>query len=79
MKRKIGTIVDDKLMASVKQRAALEGRPLSGLIEEALSGYLKLGPGPGDALRALEMFASHGGLLPREEIDEILQEDMLVP
>jgi hypothetical protein len=30
------------------------------------------------AMRALEKFASHGGLLPREEIDEILREDTLI-
>ncbi len=28
-----------------------------------------------DALRALEKFSSHGGLLSREDIDEILRED----
>ena len=79
MKKKIGTIIDDGLLAGAKQRAAVERRTLSGLIEDALSGYLGGGPGREDALRALAKFASHGGLLPTEEIDEILEEDILAP
>ena len=77
MKKKIGTIVDDGLLANAKQRAALEKRALSGLIEDALAGYLDRSPGREEALRSLEKFASHGGLLPPEEIDEILEEDTL--
>ena len=42
MKKKIGTIIDDALLAGAKQRAALEKRALSGLIEDALVGYLDL-------------------------------------
>jgi predicted transcriptional regulator len=79
MKKKIGTIVDEKLLASVKQRAAAEDRSLAGLIEEALAGYLGRGPAASDHLRALDKFVSHGGLLKREEIDEILSEDIFVP
>lgn len=79
MKIKIGTIVDDALLAGAKQRAAVEKRALSGLIEDALRGYLDRGPGREDALRSLEKFAFHGGLLPPEEIDKILEEDALTP
>ena len=79
MKKKIGTIIDDALLAGAKQRAAVEQRALSGLIEDALSGYLERSPGREDALRSLEKFASHGGLLPPEEIEEILEEDALTP
>lgn len=77
MKKKIGTIIDDSLLAGAKQRAALEKRALSGLIEDALAGYLDRSPGREEALRALAKFTSHGGLLPPEEIDEILEEDVL--
>ncbi len=77
MKKKIGTIIDDGLLAGAKQRAALEKRALSGLIEDALAGYLDRSPGREEALRALAKFTSHGGLLPPEEIDEILEEDVL--
>lgn len=79
MKKKVGTIVDDKLLASLKQRAAAEDRSLAGLIEEALTGYLGRGPAATDHLRALDKFISHGGLLQREEIEEILEEDILSP
>jgi predicted transcriptional regulator len=79
MKQKIGTIVDGKLLKSVKQRAAFEGKAISALIEDALSRYLDRDPAADDALRALEKFASHGGLLPREDIDEILREETLAP
>lgn len=77
MKKKIGTIIDDGLLAGAKQRAALDRRTLAGVIEDALSGYLEAGPGREDSLRALAKFTSYGGLLPPEEIDEILEEDTL--
>jgi hypothetical protein len=77
MKKKIGTIIDDALLAVAKQRAALEKRALSGLIEDALVGYLDRHPGRDEALRALAKFTSHGGLLSPGEIDEILEEDIL--
>lgn len=77
MRKKIGTIIDDDLLAGAKQRAAREKRALADLIEEALSGYLAHGPGRDEALRALDKFASHGGLLPADEVDEILEDDVL--
>lgn len=79
MKKKIGTVIDDALLAGAKQRAALERRPLAGLIEEALDGYLEGAPGRKDGLRALAKFTAQPGILPPEEIDEILDEDMLAP
>jgi hypothetical protein len=47
------------------------------LIEDALVGYLDRSPGRDEALRSLAKFTSHGGLLPPDEIDEILEEDTL--
>ena len=79
MKKKVGTVIDDGLLAGAKQRAALEKRPLAGLIGDALTGYLDRSPGRDEALRALAKFTSHGGLLPPGEIDEILEEDALAP
>ncbi len=77
MKKKVGTIIDDDLLAGAKQRAALEKRTLSGLIEEALSGYLEHGPGRNEALRAVAKFTSHSGLLAADELEEILEADTL--
>jgi len=79
MKKKIGTIIDDGLLAGAKQRAALEQRSLADLIEDALSGYLNRSPGREEALRSLEKFTSHGGMLQSEELAEILEEDDLTP
>ncbi len=80
MKKKIGTIIDDGLLAGVKQRAAAERRPLSGVIEDALSGYLgETRTTRADASRALARFTARAGLLPSEEIGEILEEDSLAP
>jgi hypothetical protein len=79
MKKKIGTVIDDALLAGAKQRAALERRPLAGVIEDALNGYLETAPGRGEAPRALAKFTAQAGLLPPDEIDEILEEDALVP
>jgi hypothetical protein len=79
MKKKVGTIVDDGLLAGAKQRAALEKRALADLIEEAISDYLERSPGRDEAMRALGKFVSYGGLLTREELDAILEEDTLSP
>jgi hypothetical protein len=79
MKKKIGTVIDEALLAGAKQRAALERRPLAGLIEEALDGYLQGAPGREDGLRALAKFTAQPGILPPDEIDEILEEDALAP
>ncbi|NLF40198.1 hypothetical protein GX586_12190 [bacterium] len=75
MKRKIGTIVDENLFASVKERAAREHRPLADIVQDALQTYLERG-GRTDTLRACELFCSHRSGLALAEIDAILQEDM---
>lgn len=79
MKKKIGTVIDDALLAGAKQRAALERRPLAGVIEDALTGYLDSSPGLEGGPRALAKFTAQAGLLPPEEIEEILAEDALAP
>lgn len=79
MKKKIGTVIDDGLLAGAKQRAALERRPLAGLIEDAVNGYLETAPGREGGMRALAKFTGQAGLLPLEEVEEILAEDTLVP
>lgn len=79
-KIKVGTVIDEVLLAAAKQRAVREKRPLSGLIEDALNGYLEGGRyAREEALRAHAKFTSHGGLLALDELDEILAEDSLEP
>lgn len=77
MKRKVGTILEAGVLTEAKTRAALEGRSLADLFQDAVVRYLHEGASRGDAERACEKFCSHRGELDRGEIDEILQEDML--
>ena len=61
----------------------LDPRDRSARKRKAIFGPNEDSPAPipaaDDALRALEKFASHGGLLPREDIEEILREETLAP
>lgn len=48
MKRKIGTVMEERLLWRAKQVAAREKKPLSALLEEALDAHLvRLGEAPG--------------------------------
>jgi hypothetical protein len=77
MKKKIGTVLEAGILTEAKQRAAQESRPLSDIIQAALGYYLHEDIERNDALRACEKFCSHGSSLDRQQIDELLQEDML--
>ena len=41
MKQKVGTVIDARLIRQAKTYAAQHGKPLSGVIEEALAAYLE--------------------------------------
>lgn len=77
MKKKIGTVLEAGILTEAKQRAAQESRPLSDIIQDALNYYLHEDIERSDAVRACEKFCSHGSSLDRQQIDELLQEDML--
>ena len=77
MKKKIGTVLEVSILTEVKHRAAREGRALADIIQDALGYYLHEDVEHTDAVRACEKFCSHGSSLDRQQIDEILQEDML--
>lgn len=77
MKRKIGTVIEEDVLIEAKQRAAQEGRALADVIQDSLTHYLHEDVERSDAVRACEKFCSHGSALDRDEIDELLQEDML--
>ncbi len=77
MKKKIGTVLDAGILTEAKQRAVQESRPLSDIIQSALGYYLHEDVERSDALRACEKFCSHGSSLDKQQIDELLQEDML--
>ena len=78
MKKKIGTVLDAGILTEAKQRAVQESRPLSDIIQSALGYYLHEDIENSDGLRACEKFCSHGSSLDKQQIDELLQEDMLV-
>ena len=40
-KQKVGTVIDARLIRQAKTYAAQHGKPLSGVIEEALAAYLE--------------------------------------
>ena len=77
MKKKIGTVLDAGILTEAKQRAVQESRPLSDIIQGALIYYLHEDVERIDAVRACEKFCSHGSSLDKQQIDELLQEDML--
>ena len=77
MKRKIGTVVEERIFQEAKERAAREGRALSDIFQDALVAYLHFDVSRGDAERACKLFCSHCSRLQLEELDELLQEDQL--
>ena len=74
MKKKIGTVLEQEVLAEAKRRAAREHRPLSELFQEALVVFLH-GEGPRvDAERSCRLFCSHRSRLDLSEINELLEE-----
>lgn len=78
MKRKIGTILETDILTEAKERAVRDRRSLADIIQDALISYLHDEAPRKDALRACDKFCSHGSALERQEIDELLQEEMFV-
>jgi len=76
-KKKIGTVLDPKILGEAKQRAAREDRPLSDLFQEALVLFLHGAGSRGDAERSCRLFCSHQSRLDLSEINELLEEDVL--
>jgi hypothetical protein len=77
MKRKIGTLIEEDVIRLAKRRAADEGRPLSDLIQDALVSYLSAGiPDPRKREAAYEVFCERPMRISRDQLREILEEDM---
>ena len=76
MKKKIGTLIDQKIMRLAKRRAAEEGRPLSDLIQDALVQYLS--PDAATAKEreiAFHMFCERPLKLTPEQFRQVIEED----
>jgi hypothetical protein len=76
MKKKLGTVVEETILVEAKERAAREGRPLAELFQDALSAYIHGDLSRGDAERACRLFCSQRSRLTRQEIEELLKEDL---
>jgi hypothetical protein len=74
MKRKVSTVMEETLFRRAKLEAARQGRPMSGVLEDALSGYLD---DPGRDAPAHRTVAETWGAfaLPPEVVREIMDED----
>ncbi|RME23032.1 MAG: ribbon-helix-helix protein, CopG family [Deltaproteobacteria bacterium] len=74
MRRKVGTALDERLIAQVKMLAAREGRPLNDVIEEALRRYLaSRQEGDGSVVR--ETAATY--TVTPQQLKHVLEEDFL--
>lgn len=75
MHKKIGTLLDEKLLKKVKERATAEHTTLSHLFEKALLNYLSHGRSLQVKLSTVE--TSFGVFrLPLETVQKIAQEDL---
>ncbi len=43
MKKKVGTVLEERVLREAKARASREGRPLAALLQEATERYLQVG------------------------------------
>ncbi len=77
MKKKVGTVLEERVLREAKARASREGRPLAALLQEALEHYLGEDVEREQAIRACERFCAKKGTLSLEEINEILAEETL--
>jgi hypothetical protein len=76
MKTKIGTILEDDVIQKLKERAIKEKRPISEIIQEAISRYLTGGSEQREIRKsAVEHFCTRPFNLSANEVREIAEED----
>ncbi|MBI5569680.1 MAG: hypothetical protein HY914_07015 [Desulfomonile tiedjei] len=76
MKRKVGALIEDKVMRRAKRRAVEEGRSLSQVIQNALLRYLDESEShPEDREKAYAAFCSHPLKLTPGEFRQVLEDD----
>jgi predicted transcriptional regulator len=76
MKTKIGTILEDDVIQKLKERAMKEKRPISEIIQEAVSRYLAGGSENREIRKsAVGHFCSRPFKLSASEVREIVEED----
>ena len=75
MRRKIGTLLDERLLKRAKERAAREGKALNELLEAALEAYLARG-----SARSSRRLVDEGWgafRVTRRQLTEALRHDLL--
>lgn len=78
MRKKIRTIIEDSLYRRHRVHAASEGRNVSDLIEDSIGAYLSVHEGSADdRLSAFRRFTSPCFVLPRAQLDIVLEENPL--
>ncbi len=76
MKRKVGTLIEEKVMRQAKRRAAEEGRSLSHVIQEALLHYLaETETRPDNREHAYHAFCDRPLKLKPDQFRKVLEED----
>ena len=76
MKRKVGTLLEEKDFKLAKHRALEEGRHLSDVIQESIVHYLSNRiPDSKKKERAYQLFCERPMRISRQQFKEILEED----
>ena len=77
MKKKIGILIEERVMRLAQCRAAEEGRSLSDLIQDALVSYLSdKVPDPKKRENAYQLFCGHPMRISREQLRKITEADI---
>jgi hypothetical protein len=77
MKRKVGTLLEEKVFKLAKHRALEEGRPLSDVIQESIVYYLNNRVSdPKKRERAYQIFCERPMRISKQQFKEILEEDV---
>jgi hypothetical protein len=76
MRHKIGTVLEEGTLRRLKEEAVKEQRPMSAIIEEALTSYLNGSTRHSSVrLAALERLCSRPFKLTRRQLASLLEED----
>ncbi|HEV8483035.1 MAG TPA: hypothetical protein VGK99_11455 [Acidobacteriota bacterium] len=76
MKRKIGTVLEERLFKELKKRAADEQRPLAEILHDAVVAYLQLNPSKQESLQAWQWLNSNPIRVSDEDLQAVLRMDM---
>jgi hypothetical protein len=76
MKKKVSILIEGGVIRHANQRAAEEGRPLSGAIQDALISYLSEKIlDPQKRQKAYQLFCEQPMRISREQFREIMEAD----